>query len=155
VSLSFLGGFGPEQTGNTSNNRTYGQFVGMLKPVPSATLYGELDVGSEEGAAADGTSASWFGAGLWGVFDLTPKASLALRGDYLDDTDGVRTSGVFGFPVAPSRKLQSLTATLNIKTWEHALVRPEIRVEHSNNDDFGGGTKASQATFGLALSYIF
>jgi hypothetical protein len=155
VSLSFLGGLGPEQADNTSNNRYYGQFVGMLKPVQKATLYGQFDVGGEEGMGANGGSASWWSAGAWGVFDILPKASVAVRGEYMDDADGVRTSGVFGFPVAPSRKLQSLTATLNVKSWEHALVRPEVRVEHSNNHDFGGGANANQATFGVALSYVF
>ena len=155
VSLSFLGGVGPEQADNTSNMRSYGQFVGMLKPVQRTTLYGELDTGREEGAAVTGGNASWWGAGVWGVFDLSAQASLALRGDYMDDADGVRTSGAFGFPVAPSRKLQSFTATLNVKSWEHALVRPEVRLEHSSNNDFGAAAKANQATFGMVLSYIF
>ena len=155
VSLSFLGGLGPEQADNTSNNRYYGQFVGMFKPVQEATLYGELDGGNEEGLGANGGSASWWSVGGWGVFDVSSKASFAVRGEYMDDADGVRTSGVFGFPAAPSRKLQSLTATLNVKSWEHALVRPEVRIEHSNHNDFGGAAKANQATFGVALSYVF
>ena len=155
VSLSFLGGLGPEQADNTSNNRYYGQFVGMFKPVQKATLYGQFDAGSEEGLGVNGGSASWWSAGVWSVLEASPKASFAVRGEYMDDADGVRTSGVFGFPVAPSRKLQSLTATLNVKSWEHALVRPEVRVEHSNNHDFGRGAKANQATVGVALSYVF
>jgi hypothetical protein len=155
VSLSFLGGLGPEQDDNTSNNRYYGQFVGMLKPAQKATLYGQFDAGNEEGLGVNDESVSWWSAGAWGVFDVSPKASVAVRGEYLDDADGVRTSGVLGFPAAPSRKLQSLTATLNIKSWEHALVRPEVRLEHSSNHDFRKGARANQASFGVALSYVF
>lgn len=156
VALSFLGYFGPEQAGNGSDNRMGAQFVGTFKPASKATIYGELDIGSEEGLGTNGGKASWWSGGVWGVFDLSPKAALALRGEMLDDGDGVRTSGVFGFPAAASRKLTSGTVTLNIKTWDHALIRPEIRFEHSNQDDFGSTTrKSSQMTFGIAASYIF
>jgi hypothetical protein len=156
VALSFLGYVGPEQAGNGSDNRYGGQFVGTFKPVSSATIYTELDVGGEEGLGTAGAKASWWSGGVWGVFDLSPKAALALRGEYFDDKDGVRTSGVFGFPTATSRKLTSGTVTLNLKTWERGLLRPEIRFEHSNRDDFGGTTrKGSQVTAGVAASFIF
>jgi hypothetical protein len=156
VALSFLVAAGPEQTDNTSENRYAGQFVGTFKPTSKTTLYTELDVGSEKGLLESGDKATWTGVGIWGVFDLWPKASLALRGDYMDDHDGVRTSGVFGFPTVPARKLQSGTVTLNLKTWDHALVRPELRVEHSSVDDFGGATKKpTQVTLGIAMTYIF
>jgi hypothetical protein len=155
VALSFLAGMGPERADNVHDNRYVGQFVGTFKPAQKTTVYTEFDAGSEEGLAADGGSVSWWSTGLWGVFDVWPKASVALRGDYLDDADGVRTSGVFGFPTADSRQLQSFTATLNIRSWDHALVRPEVRLEHSSRNDFGGGAKANQMTLGLAMSYIF
>ncbi len=156
VALSLLGYLGPEQAGNGSDNRYGAQVVGTFKPASTATVYTQLDVGGEEGLGASGGKASWFGAGLWGVFDLSPKASLALRGEFMDDKDGVRTSGVFGFPTAAGRKLTSGTVTLNIKTWSHALLRPEVRIEHSNRGDFGGtAAKRSQLTAGLAASYIF
>lgn len=156
VALSFLGYVGPEQADNVSDNRYGGQFVGTFKLGSSTTLYSEFDAGAEEGLGAAGGKASWWSAGLWGVFDLSPKAALALRGEYFDDSDGVRTSGVFGFPSVPSRQLTSATATLNIKAWDQALLRPEIRFENSNQDDFGGTTrKGTQVTFGLAASFIF
>jgi putative OmpL-like beta-barrel porin-2 len=90
------------------------------------------------------------------MFDLGPKIALALRGDYTDDRDGVRTSGVLGFPAAPGRKMSSGTLTLNVKSWPHPLVRPEMRVEHSNHDDFGnpGDLSPTQVTLGIAFSYI-
>lgn len=156
VALSFLGFVGPERAGNGGDNRYGGQFVGTFKPASTATIYTELDVGGEEGLGASGQKASWWGAGLWGVFDLSPKAALALRGELMDDQDGARTSGVFGFPAAPSRRLTSGTVTLNLKTWGHALLRPEIRFERSNRADFGGTPgKRSQVTAGVAASFIF
>jgi hypothetical protein len=157
VALAFFGYYGPEQAGNVSNKRYGGEFVGTFKPASTTTIYAQLDVGGEQGIAAGGGDASWSGVGLWGVIDANPKLTLVLRGDYIDDQDGVRTSGVLGFPAAASRSLASGTATLNIKTWSHALVRPEIRVEHSNQADFGdtASPSHSQVTVGLALSYMF
>ena len=157
VALSFHGHYGPEQAGNTTNNRYGGEFVGTFKPSSKATIYAQFDMGGEQGIGAGGDDAKWLGAGLWGVFDLNPTLGLALRGDYIDDQDGVRTSGVLGFPVAPSRQLGSATVTLNVKSWPHALVRPELRFEHSSEDDFGnpGDLSNTQMTIGLALSYLF
>lgn len=157
VALAFLGFIGPEQLGQTHNQRYGGEFVGTVKPASTTTVYAQFDVGGEQGIAAGGGDVHWWGLGLWGVFDLDPKLALALRGDYLDDRDGVRTSGVFGFPIAPRRRLGSGTMTLNVKTWAHALVRPERRIEHSSRDDFGnpGGVSATQVTIALALSYRF
>lgn len=157
VALAFFGFYGPEQAGNTTNNRYGGEFVGTFKPSAKATIYAQLDVGGEQNLGAAGGDAKWTGAGVWGVFDVNPKVALALRGDYMDDHDGARTSGVLGFATAAKRTLSSATATLNIKSWAHALVRPEIRFEHSNLADFGapGSLHATQFTIGLAVSYIF
>ena len=157
AALAFFGYYGPEQAGNTDNQRYGGEFVGTFKPASATTIYAQFDAGGEQGIGPGGGDAKWWGAGLWGAFDLDPKLSLALRGDYMDDGDGVRTSGVLGFPAAPSRRIASGTVTLNVKSWPHALVRPEIRVEHSTREDFGdpGSPSRTQGTIGLALSYLF
>ena len=157
LGLAFLGYDGPEQAGNVHNKRYGGEFVGTVKPASAVTLYGQLDAGGEQGIASGGAAASWWGVGVWGVFDFNPTVTLALRGDYMDDADGVRTSGALGFAPAPSRRIGSATVTLNVKSWAHALVRPEVRVEHSSRPDFGnpGDLSATQVTFGLALSYMF
>ena len=155
--LAFLGYFGPEQPGNASNERYGGELVGRLKPASTTTIYGQVDARGEQGIGSGGGDAKWWGAGVWAVFDLDPKLTLALRGDYMDDRDGVRTPGVLGFPAAPSRRIGSATVTVNVKSWPHALVRPEIRVEHSSRNDFGnpGSLRPTQVTIGLALSYLF
>ena len=69
------------------------------------------------------------------------------------DRDGARTSGVLGFPVNGGQTLSSLTATVNIKSWDHALLRPEVRFDHSSLAVFGG--HAQQLSFALGLSYIY
>ena len=84
------------------------------------------------------------------------RVGLALRADYMDDRDGARTSGVLGFAVAPRRRIGSGTMTLNVKTWHHVLLRPEVRVEHSNLPDFGdpADPRSTQATLAFAASYL-
>jgi hypothetical protein len=155
--LAISGYYGPEQAGNTDNQRYGGQFVGNLRPASSTTISVELDAGGEQAITATGGDAKWWGAGVWGVFDLDPKFTLALRGDYMNDQNGVRTSGVLGFDVVGDRQLTSGTVTLNVKAWPHALVRPELRMEHSSRDDFGdvGDRSRTQVTIGMALSYVF
>jgi hypothetical protein len=157
AALALFGYYGPEQPGNVRNKRYGAELIGTLKPASAATLYAQFDAGGEQGIGSGGGDARWWGAGLWGAFDVDSKLTLALRGDYMDDRDGVRTSGVFGFPVVPNRRIGSGTVTLNVKSWPHALVRPEVRVEHSNRDDFGnpGGLGPTQVTVGLAVSYLF
>src|SRR5581483_1596314 len=53
----------------------------------------------------------------------------AVRGDYVNDENGARTSGFLGFPVNTGQKFRSATATLNLRAWPNALVRPEVRYD--------------------------
>jgi hypothetical protein len=102
AALAFLGYYGPEQPGNTRNKRYGGEFIGTFKPASAATLNAQFDAGGEQGIGSGGADAKWWGAGLWGAFDLDPKLALALRGDYIDDRDGVRTSVCSGSPSFPA-----------------------------------------------------
>ena len=83
---------------------------------------------------------------------------MALRGDYVDDKDGFRTSGVLGYPANTRNKFGSGTLTLNIKKWDSALIRPEIRYDRSNLtvfQDSDGALHRDQLTFALGVSYLF
>jgi hypothetical protein len=100
--------------------------------------------------------ASWWAIGGWVASDLSPKANLALRAEYLNDSDGFRTSGILGFPASAAHKLWALTGTLNVKTWPSVLVRPEVRYDHSDltPGPFKNG-KSSQATVALSVAYLY
>jgi Putative beta-barrel porin-2, OmpL-like. bbp2 len=107
-------------------------------------------------ALPDSTAdAKWWAVSGWLAGDVSPSANLAVRADYLDDTNGFRTSGVLGFPVSTgaAQKLWSLTGTINIKSFAGALVRPEVRYDHSNLVVFDD--KTSQVTFALSVAYSF
>jgi hypothetical protein len=91
------------------------------------------------------------------IYDFSEKVGLALRGDYLDDKDGARTSGgpvTAPFPVNTGNQVSTGTATLNVRAWEGMLLRPEIRYDHSTVAD-AFGEKSDQVTFGLSAAYIF
>lgn len=105
-----------------------------------------------------GQTAKWWGASVWAAVDASPILNVALRGDYVDDQDGVRTSGVLGFPANTGQRFGSGTLTLNIKRWASTLIRPELRYDRSNLLVFPGsdGTlHKDQFTVALGLSYLF
>ncbi|HEY4955848.1 MAG TPA: outer membrane beta-barrel protein [Gemmatimonadaceae bacterium] len=151
--IALVGYLGPEQAGNAHDKRFGANAVLSRKITPPANAWLQLDYGQEQGIAANGGDAKWYAAGFWVTYDVAPAATLAFRGDYVNDRDGARSSGALGFPVNTGQKFGSATATLNIKSWAHALVRPEIRYDHSDLSVFKG--KDSQITFGLGYSYIF
>lgn len=151
--IALLGFVGPEQANNTRNERLGAEALLSRKIGPASTAWLQLDYGQEAGAAQGGGQAKWSAAGAWLTYDVAATTTLALRGDYMNDRDGARTSGLFGFPVNAGQKVGSATATLNIKRWDHALLRPEIRYDHSTLPVFN--TNHSQLTISLGLSYIF
>ena len=151
--VAITGYIGPEQPRNDSNERTGVDLVASQRLTSAASARVQLDYGQEDHAAANGSQARWYAAGLWFAYDVTPTATLALRGDYMNDRDGARTSGVLGFPVNDGLRVGGLTATLNIKRWEHALLRPEVRLDRATRPVFG--SHSDQLTGGLGLSYLF
>jgi hypothetical protein len=156
TSIGVLGYFGPEQTDATTSR--YGAEVLLTQKLGGgrAALYLQGDYGQDEDLVGPDENAKWWGVGLWGTYDLTSSLGVALRGDYIDDSDGARTSGVFGFPLNTEHTFGSATATLNIKAFPGALIRPEVRYDRSNMEVYGEEDPSkNQVSFGLGASYIF
>ena len=151
--IAVTGYVGPEQVRNNGNERTGVNLVASHKLTSVATALLQLDYGQEDHAAADGGQAQWSAAGLWLTYDLAPAATLAVRGDYMNDRGGSRTSGVLGFPINDGLKVGGVTGTLNIKYWDHALLRPEVRLDRATLPVFDG--HRDQLSLGMGLSYIF
>lgn len=151
--IAVLAFAGPEQANNTSNKRMGGEVLLSRKIAAPTMVWAQVDYGQEDGAAASGGQAKWYAAGAWLTYDLASTTTLAFRGDYMNDRDGARTSGVLGFPANTGQTVASATATLNLKHWDHALVRPEIRYDHSTLPVFNANQ--SQLSFSVGLSYIF
>ena len=141
-----------------SGNRYGGNLVVTRKIGSKTTINLQGDYGEEKDLPAVGETAKWWAAGLWAAFDVSPVLNVALRGDYMDDKNGARTSGVLGFPVNTGQKFGSGTVTFNIKRWDSVLIRPEIRYDRSNLLVFpatDGTLRKDQLTFALGTSYLF
>lgn len=154
--IAIVGYWGPEQPGNDSAPRYGGELLLDRKLASAMHVWLQGDYGRERANAAlpDPTrSAQWWGVGLWATFDVTGAVQLALRGDYVDDRNGARTNGAFGFPANTGQRFGSATGTLNLRVWPHALVRPEVRWDRSSILAFGGNR--SQTTFALGAALLF
>jgi len=155
TSLAIVGYWGPEEAANDTANR-YGVDGLLWRKLGKAAVWVQGDYGTEQANAAlpDPTrDARWWALGGWVTYDLSPSLGLAVRGDYVDDANGARTSGVFGFPPNTGQKLGSGTATLNIRAWPDALVRPEIRYDRSSLATFAG--RKFQVSVALAVAYLY
>ena len=155
-SISLVGYWGPEEAGNNTANR-YGVNGVLWRKVGSkVNVWLQGDYGQEQANAAlpvPTQDAQWWAAGAWVTYDFTSSVSLALRGDYVNDQNGARSSGVLGFLPNTGQKFGSGTATLNIKTWPSAVVRPELRYDWSTLAAFDG--KKDQITVALAVAYLY
>ncbi len=158
TSVGIVGYWGPEEPGNNTANR-YGVEALLWRKLGKAAVWVQGDYGTEQANAAlpDPTQdATWWALGGWVTYDLSSSFGLALRGDYINDENGARTNGAFGYPAAPvnlGQKFGSATATLNIKAWPSAVLRPELRYDRSTLAAFDG--KKDQFTVALALAYLY
>jgi hypothetical protein len=156
TSIAFVGFFGPEQSGNDSADRSGLELLLWRKLGGGVAVWVQVDLGWEEEspALADPTQgAQWFAFGAWLTYDLSSTVGLALRGDYVNDQNGARSSGILSFPANTGHTFGSGTATLNIKSWPGALLRPELRYDRSSLPSFDG--EESQVSASLSLAYLF
>src|SRR5438270_8218961 len=155
TSLGVVGYWGAEEPGNNSANR-YG-FEGLLwRKLGKAAVWVQGDYGTEQANAAlpDPTQdATWWARGGWVTYDFSSTLGLALRGDYVNDHDGARTNGVLGFSPSTGQKFGSATATLNIRAWPNAVVRPELRYDRSTLATFN--LNKDQVTVALGVAYLY
>src|SRR5438128_3308661 len=156
TSIGIVGYWGPEEAGNDTANRYGVNGVIWRKLGAKVNVWLQGDYGQEQAdaALADPTQdAKWWALGGWVTYDFSSSLGLALRGDYVNDENGARTNGVFGFLPNTGQKFGSGTATLNIKAWPSAVVRPEVRYDRATLRTFAG--EKDQVTFALAVAYLY
>src|SRR2546426_12710631 len=94
-SISLVGYWGPEQPNNNTANRYGINGVLWRKLGSQVNVWLQGDYGEEQANAAlpDPTQdAKWWAAGAWVTYDFSSALGLALRGDYVNDENGARTS---------------------------------------------------------------
>ena len=157
TSLGIVGFWGPEEPNNNTANR-YGVEGLLWRKLGKAAVWVQGDYGKEQANALlpdPSKDAQWWALGGWVTYDFSSSVGLALRGDYVNDENGARSSfnGLVGFPANTGQKFGSGTATLNIRAWPDAVVRPELRYDRSTLAAFAG--KKDQVTFALAVAYLY
>src|SRR2546429_3866466 len=157
TALGIVGFWGPEEPDNNTANR-YGVEGLLWRKLGKAAVWVQGDYGKEQANAPlpdPSKDAQWWALGAWVTNDFSPTLGLALRGDYVSDENGARSSfnGLVGFPANTGQKFGSGTATLNIRAWPDAVVRPELRYDRSTLAAFAG--KKDQVTFALAVAYLY
>jgi hypothetical protein len=161
TSIGVVGYAGPEQPNNSRDWRYGVNLVASRKLTPQLTLWVQGDYGREENLVGGTDDAEWWAGGVWVSYAFNDKVGVAVRGDYLKDKDGARTSGVIGFPAHGGQDLTSLTLTLNLTPVKNLQVRPELRWDHTSADLFGSrhsgaaGGRANQFTAGMGVAYLF
>src|SRR5213596_2226585 len=157
TSIGIVGFWGPEEADNNTANR-YGVEGLIWRKLGKAAVWVQGDYGKEQAnpALPDPTQdATWWALGGWATYDFSSAFGLALRGDYVNDQNGARSSfkGLVGFPANTGQKFGSGTATLNIRAWPDAVVRPEVRYDRSTLQAFAG--KKDQVTVALGVAYLY
>jgi hypothetical protein len=180
ASIALAGYGGPEQgpvNDLPANNGAYRKGVDLVasyKFMTNFTISVQGDYGNEDPspqlASITGNrrlltdEAEWWAGGIWLVYDFTDKIGVAIRGDYLHDADGARTSAspTFApFPANSGMDLWSLTGTLNLRPLKNVQVRPEVRWDHSDlgvgafGDKNGTFGRKNQVTALLGAAYLF
>src|SRR2546422_6952955 len=115
TSVGIVGFWGPEEPDNDTANR-YGVDGLLWRKLGKAAVWLQGDYGKEQANAAlpvPTRDAQWWAVGGWVTYDASASFGLALRGDYVDDRDGARTSGVVGFPPHHGRKVRRGPPTPN------------------------------------------
>ena len=84
--------------------------IATWKPsfIPNLTLETEYLYASQEGSVINGHSASWQGMAQYLVYDFTPSLKSATRGEFFQDKDGARTTGI-------GQTVWEITETLSYK----------------------------------------
>src|SRR6266480_2422020 len=127
---------GWDQVSDNNGRNRYGVEGLLWRKLGKAAVWVQGDYGKEQANAAlpnPTQDAQWMALGGWVTYDFSSAVGLALRGDYVNDENGARSSfnGLVGFPANTGQKFGSGTATLNIRAWPGAVVRPEVRYDRS------------------------
>jgi len=150
LTMNFM--FGPEQKDNSSHNRFLLDWVGTWKATKQLTFTANIDYAHEASDPLNGGKDSeWYGAAVYARYEWTDFFSAAVRMEYFDDKNGVRT-GI-------AQKLKEITLTPEFKVAKNLLVRPEYRHDWSDRNAFDGRkstfSRKTQDTLALGILYTW
>lgn len=142
---------GASCTDSICSNRFLSDTIITAKPVKNLTFVVNPDYATQSNAAPNGGGAKWYGVAGYVKYDFSDLFSASVRGEYFNDSDGVRTG--------TTQKAKEITLTPEIRIAKNLVVRPEYRHDWSDKMVFdtatagGPGTKKSQDTLALGVMY--
>ncbi len=139
--------FGPEQTDNTEDKRTYSD-TNVVVTVNDKVTTGLNYVYSNESVGGD--DADWQGVALYFRGQVTKTFAVAPRFEYFNDSKA-------GFASGAAQKLKEFTLTGEIKHPQGLIFRAEYRRDWSDIDFFekNGSLVNNQNTFTVAFIVPF
>lgn len=156
TTVGLVGYYGAEEPHDGA--KRYGADVVLGRSIGRAlSVWAQGDYGREQANAAlpdPSRAAAWWALGMWLSWAFTTGVGVALRGDFVDDRNGARSAAAFALPPGGvAHRFGGATATLNLRPWEHALVRPELRYDRSSLAVFDGRRSQVTGALGVALTY--
>lgn len=133
------------------SNRFLSDTIITVKPVKNLTFVVNPDYATQSNAASDGSDAKWYGVAGYVKYDFSDLFSATVRGEYFNDSDGVRTG--------TAQKAKEITLTPEFRIAKNLVVRPEYRHDWSDKMVFdtatagGPDSKKSQDTLALGVMY--
>jgi maltoporin len=125
--------------------------VGAFKATKNLTFMANVDYGQEQKDPLNGGKDSeWYGVAGYAKYDFTDAFSMAVRAEYFNDENGVRT-GI-------AQELKEITLTADFKIAKNMLLRPEYRHDWSTQNAFDSNKTfdtRSQDTVAVGMMYTW
>lgn len=107
------------------------------------------DFGIEQNAAADGTTAKWYGLNQYLAYDINEKLAVGMRAEWFRDEDGTRVTGA-------KDHFFALTAGVNYSPVPWLKIRPEVRYDWtSHTTPYDDATDDNQLLISADATIIF
>ncbi len=147
--------------GSSANNGVLQllDLVGTFNVNSALTLGANVDLLSKDNSTlANGSigTAKANGLALYASYALTDQFSLAARGEYVDDKDGLVSSG--NSSTGTANKLKALTLAVNYTPMKNVKLSAEVRQDKSDNAIFtkkDGSATTKQNSVELMAVYSF
>lgn len=146
--LNYIGG---KDDDSDSDNEVFGHQVDLTATYTVSDALGlGLNTTIKNVSPDKGEGTSWFGAALYANYAFSDLFTLGLRGEYIDDKDGL----ILG---VADNSITSITLSGNFKIDNLTLI-PEFRLDSSKEDAFldeNGNPTGSSPSLILAAVYAF
>jgi len=150
ITLSGNGIYGPEQTGKVGPKRGVADLVTTIKATSALTFLLNYDWGHEDDAVGGVSDAEWQGFAGIASYQFTDRFSVAARGEWFEDSEGVRT-GI-------RQTLYEGTFTGKYLLTQHLWFRAEYRHDQSTSSaafEKEASARRYQDIAGFEFTYLF